>query len=228
MSPDQRTTTTVVRTKEQHLTCVRVRSTRFGMQVVTVVPADDQPEIVDWCERRRTGPDDTSHRATSYREETAVAFGGTELRGQDDVVPSSENLGTRGIESRHVAMVWYDEHRSATTRESRCRGLGQTPWPVLPRQCGPHRTRRVSAIQGVEERSSRLVLAPGRYVDWLGGRRWSRDLLGGLGFHPRVTRWNGEPYDVGPRPGVPVGDQSSQPCDVWCQDRLGGDDPTQR
>ena len=68
----------------EHVAGVRVRSARLVVQVVAVVPADDEAEVGDGRERRGPGADHDPRAAAQHREEGGVARGRTEVGGEPD------------------------------------------------------------------------------------------------------------------------------------------------
>ena len=67
---------------DEHLAHVRVRRARLGVQVVAVVPDDDQPEVAHRGEGRRAGADGDLHAAAQHRQPAAVAHGRAEVGAQ--------------------------------------------------------------------------------------------------------------------------------------------------
>jgi hypothetical protein len=71
-----------MRTQHCDITGVGVRRARLGVQVVTVVPDHDQPDIVDRRPHRRAGSDDGPHVTATYREEPSIPLGRPKVSGQ--------------------------------------------------------------------------------------------------------------------------------------------------
>jgi hypothetical protein len=107
---------TLVGADEQHLTGMRVRCPRLGEQVVTVVPAAGQPEVVHGREGGGAGADDDPDVTPGHGKEGAVPGGRSHLCREGDVAPGAEQSDQRRVESGDVAYVRAGtaEHRGRT------------------------------------------------------------------------------------------------------------------
>ena len=100
--------------ERQHLAHVRIGRVLLGVQVVAVVPDDDEPEVGDRCEHRRPGPEHDADLSAADAQEAAIALSRPELRAQLDVRARTQHAVQRRGEPRHVTGVRHHD-QSATT-----------------------------------------------------------------------------------------------------------------
>ena len=130
--------------QQQHLARVRVRRPRLGVQVVAVVPAHHQAEVVHGRERGRPGAHDDPAGAAGHGEEVAVAARRAGVGGEGDVVARTQRAGERTIDPVDVLAVGHAQQRAPPGGERGAGELGQPGRPVLRRRGRPHRPRRAA------------------------------------------------------------------------------------
>ena len=152
---------------QQHLAGVRVGRSRLGVEVVAVVPDDDQAEVVDRGEGGGPRPDHDPAGATTHQQELAVARAGAGLGLQRDVLVGTEHLEQSGVDAGHVAVVGHADDGAPATGQGGGGQLRQQPRPVLPRRRVPDGTRSAAGAQVPEERRGRGIGGPVvlRYVE---------------------------------------------------------------
>ena len=93
--------------QQERLAGVGVRRPRLGVQVVTVVPADDQAEVADRGERRRAGADHDADRTPGDAQEASVALGRALVGGERDVGALAQHEVEGGGDPVDVAAVGH-------------------------------------------------------------------------------------------------------------------------
>ena len=146
--------------QDEHVADVRVGGAGFGVQVVAVVPDDEQAGRGDRGERRRTGADDDPDRPPAHREPPAVALGRPEVGGQHHDRLRAETDGAGSVEEIDVTLVGHDEQRATPRARGGVRGVGQPLGPGLTRQGLPDGVRGPALTQRAQERLATWVATP--------------------------------------------------------------------
>jgi hypothetical protein len=76
--------------QHEHVSHVRVGRVRLGVQVVAVVPADNQPEVLHRREHRRTGAHDGAHLSARHLQPGCVPRSRAEVSREHQVVPGAD------------------------------------------------------------------------------------------------------------------------------------------
>ncbi len=147
--------------RQQHLAGVRVGRARLGVEVVAVVPDDDEPQVVDRGEGGRAGADHDPAGAARDREEVPVARGRAAVGGQADVVALPQQRQERGVDPGHVAVVGHADQGAPAAVVGRGDGLGDHGGPVVGRCGRPHGARGLAGPEAAEERVGMLHRRPG-------------------------------------------------------------------
>jgi hypothetical protein len=149
---------------DEHVASVRVGRVVVGVQVVAVVPDDDQSEV---AYRREHGGPRAQHdlgRASRRGEEGAVALlrGVAGLEHGERVLRQRRARGHR--EPFEVLGIGDDDERPAAGRQRGLAQLDQPRRPVLPRQRVPDRPRGPPLRQGGQQRRPGRVAGEARRV----------------------------------------------------------------
>ena len=227
-APHERGRLLLLRSQQQHVTRVRVGRALLGEQVVTVVPDDDEPEVVHRREGRGAGADRHLDRTPGDPEELPVARRGAGVGGQHGVPALPQHLRHRGVEPGEVLPVGHHDQDTTPGGQRRRGGVSDQVGVVGAGRGVPDRSRRPARCQVSQERGRRLVTGPclsrGGGVErpaGLGGRR--RLLLG-----RRVPRRDREPEHVRAGTGVAPGHRLAQSGHLRRQHDLRADDPLER
>jgi hypothetical protein len=102
-----------VRPQQEHLAHVRVRRPWLCMQVVAVVPADNEAEVRHWGELSRSRADDGMYLTAHDGKPALVAFLRAEVGRENQVSAVSEFLQHRRIQSCDVTGVRDDSYHTA-------------------------------------------------------------------------------------------------------------------
>ena len=205
---------------------VRVGRARLGVQVVAVVPDDDEPEVADRGEHRGPGADHRAHLAAPDREPAAVALGRPGSADRTTCRSGAEQAGQRGVDAGDVAVRRGRRRARLGRRPARC---ATRPGDLLrPAGTGQRRPDRPDGRAGVRRRRAarrRARSGPSRRARAApGARRRTPGARLGL-LDPGVPRRDRQPQHVGQRAGVAVGDGPRQPQHLGREHRLGRDDP---
>ena len=200
--------------QRQHLAGVRVGRARLGVQVVAVVPDDDQ------ARGRATGANIAARVPTTARDLAAADRAASAGSARPGRGRRSATTCRPAPSSAVSAASTRATSRASGTHDQRAPAGGQRRWPtsagelVRPGRAGQRRPDRARgarrACERVEERGAAGVAGPAA------GRRPGRRRAAGaaprrLGLDPGVPGRDGEPQHVGQRAGVAVGDRPGQP-----------------
>ncbi len=238
-SDDQRRT---LLTGAQHgdIPDVGVGRARLGVQVVPVVPHEDQAEVRDRCEHRRPGTHDNPGTSTADGEKAPVPFGRAGIGAQRDETARAERALQRGGDPVDVAVVGHDDQGPARGRHRGGHGRGNHRRPGRSGKRPPHDPGTAAGPQGGQRRLAVGVVRPGAGCQ--GAFRGPADPCAGpvrvaavgtggsrhrLLLHPGMPGWNGEPEHVGDRARVAVGHRPGQLGDLGGEDRFPGHDTVQ-
>lgn len=97
--------------QRSHFAYVWIRGTRLGMEVVSIVPDNDQTQVTHGRVDRRPGADHEGCVTAQRRQPPSVPLSWAKVCGQRNRVDarSGEGLG----HAVHIAMVWH--HDDATS-----------------------------------------------------------------------------------------------------------------
>jgi len=136
------------------------------VEVVTVVPPDDEPEVVDGREGGSSRADDATHVVTKDLEPRGVTSLRALIGGQPDVSLGPERVDERPVDPVEVTLVRHDDEHTAAGVEGHPGSLGHQSRPVslggLTRK-GEQRGGGVPPIgQPPQEGRTGRVCRPGR------------------------------------------------------------------
>jgi hypothetical protein len=145
---DQSSGTLNVRPKEKDLPHMRIRRSGLGVQIVPVVPADDQAKVGDGCELGCPRADHCAYLATRDGKPALVALFRAEVSREDQMSALAEFLQQGRIQACNVARVGDHDDGPPARCQRGTNGNGDLVWPVSPWQGGPHRSRSTTIRQG--------------------------------------------------------------------------------
>ncbi len=201
---------------------VRVGRARFGVQIVPVVPDDDQAEVADRREHGRAGAHHHPRGPAADGQEPAVPFGRAEVGAQRDTAGRAGDIPHRGHDAVDVTVIGHDDQGTPVGSDCGGHGRGHHRRPGRPGKGPPHRSGAAAGGQVAQQPFALGVLRPG--ASWrVGGWRVGGWQVGGWRrflFHPGVPGRDGEAEHVGEGSGVAVGDRPGQLRDLGREDRL--------
>ncbi len=211
--------------QQRDLPRMRVRRPWLRQAAVAVVPHHDEADVRRRGEDRGAGPHDDPRSAPQGGEPAAVPRCRTEPGRESHDMICADHAFARREQSVEIALIGHHEDHAAARRGDDTGQLGQPRRPVLTGKGLPRGARpapRLECLQEVDAVGVRRPRLPIRLRRL--GDRAGRPLLG---LDLRVPRWNRETQDVGPRPGVALGDGVDQIPHLRGQDGFGGHDPVQ-
>ena len=239
---DQRPRAGPVRPQREDLPRVGIGGTRLGVQVVPVVPDDDQAEVADRGEHGGPGTGHHPYRPAGHGQPAPVALGGPEPGRETGVPARPEHAGQRAVDEAQVPGVRHHDERAPPGRPGRRCCNRDLLRPERPGQRRPDRARRPPLRERGEKRLPGRVTRPRpRRRPRSGPSGWPSPVPDGCragpgGFRPRrpasgfgtgVTRRDRQPEHVGQGAGAAVGDLPGERRDLRAQHRLGRNYPLQ-
>ena len=149
-----------VRPQREHLPRVRVGGARLGVQIVPVVPDDDQAQVAHRGEHRRPGCRRPPGPAPGRRPASAGTV--RRARGQPPgrrACPAPSMPASACVDQAQVPGVGHHDHGAPPAGRGGRRGQRDLVGPVRPGQCRPDRARRPPVREGGQE--GRACLVPG-------------------------------------------------------------------
>ncbi|MDI2020871.1 hypothetical protein PJL18_01383 [Paenarthrobacter nicotinovorans] len=98
--------------EQQHLTGMGVGSALLDVEVVAVIPAHHQAQILDWCVGSRAGADSHPGRTAQEPQEIPVTGRLPIVRGEPGYVRRRQDLGQGRLQLLKVAVVRNHHHRA--------------------------------------------------------------------------------------------------------------------
>ncbi len=224
---------------------VRVRGALLDVEVVAVVPADDEPEVRHRCVGRGPRAHGDPGGAAEHAQEAAVARRLAVVCGEPGDVAGGKQFQQGRFHAVKVPVVGHHHDGAAAGDPHRGHGFGDHPRPAggpVPLQGGQHGPGRLPRGEVGEE--CRTVAVPG--PDAAGSRRRKRHVgrqterlsAEQRGIEPAVrgeflfelghARRHGNAQDIADRSGVARGDPAGELGHCWGQDRDGGEHLVQR
>ncbi len=192
------------------------------MQIVPVVPDDDQAEVADRREHGGAGAHHDLHGPAADGQESAVPFGRAEVGAQRDTARRAGDIPHCGHDTVDVPMIGHDDQGTPVGSDCGGHGRGHHRRPGRPGKCPPHRSGAATGGQVAQQPFALGVLRPGasRHVSGRHVSNWHVSSWRRLLLHPGVPGRDGETEHVGEGPGVAVGHRPSQFRDLRREDRL--------
>ena len=214
----------LARAQQQDLAGVRVGRTLLDVEVVAVVPADHEAQVVD----RRVGGGARAHGdpggAAEDPQETPVPGGLAVVRSEPCDVPGGEQFQERGLHPVQVPVVGDNDYGAPAGEADGGHGLSDQPRPAARAEAlqrVQHGAGRLPRAQVLQERRPVAVGGPVRGVQprrdrrpWLPAGEEQRRIQPPAGsellLQPGHPGRNGDAQGVTDRSGVPRGDAAGQ------------------